>query len=54
VFAGICFIIFIELSQLLCPERHTDIDDIILNTSGVMIGACVIFAIRKASKTDLS
>lgn len=54
VFAGICFSIFIELSQLLSPERHTDIDDIILNTSGVMIGACIIFAIRKASNTDLS
>ncbi|MBR6394463.1 MAG: VanZ family protein, partial [Ruminococcus sp.] len=40
-------------SQLLCPERHTDIDDIILNTSGVMIGACVIFAIRKATNSDL-
>ena len=54
VFAGICFIIFIELSQLLCPARHTDIDDIILNTSGVMIGACVIFAIRKAANSDIS
>ena len=54
VFAGICFSIFIELSQLLSPERHTDIDDIILNTSGVMIGACVIFAIRKAANSDIS
>ncbi|MCR4794501.1 MAG: VanZ family protein [Ruminococcus sp.] len=54
VIAGICFIVFIELSQLLSPERHTDIDDIILNTSGVMIGACVIFAIRKATNSDLS
>ena len=47
VFAGMAFILFIELSQLLCPERHTDIDDLILNTSGVLIGACIIFAIRK-------
>ena len=47
VFAGMAFILFIELSQLLCPGRHTDIDDLILNTSGVLIGACIIFAIRK-------
>ena len=51
MFAGICFIIFIELSQLLCTERHTDIDDVILNTSGVLIGACILFAIRKLKKT---
>ena len=50
VFAGICFIVFIELSQLLCPERHTDIDDVILNTSGVLIGACIVFALRKSFK----
>ena len=50
VFAGICFIVFIELSQLLCPERHTDIDDVILNTSGVLIGACIVFALRKSCK----
>ncbi len=47
VFAGMAFILFIELSQLLCPERHTDIDDLILNTSGILIGACIIFAILK-------
>ena len=47
VFAGMVFILFIELTQLLCPERHTDIDDLILNASGVLIGACIIFAIRK-------
>jgi glycopeptide antibiotics resistance protein len=48
VFAGVGFILFIELTQLLCPERHTDIDDLILDTSGVVIGACIIFAIRKS------
>ena len=46
VFAGVGFILLIELTQLLCPERHTDIDDVILNTSGVFIGACIVFAIR--------
>ncbi len=50
VFSGMVFILFVELTQLLCPERHTDIDDLILNTSGVLIGACIIFAIRKHRK----
>ena len=50
VFAGMVFTLLIELTQLLCPERHTDIDDVILNTSGVLIGACILFAIRKQAK----
>ena len=50
VFAGLMFTLLVELTQLLCPERHSDIDDLILNTSGVLIGACIIFAIRKYSK----
>ena len=50
VFAGMVFILLIELTQLLCLERHTDIDDVILNTSGVLIGACILFAIRKHCK----
>ena len=53
VLAGMVFILFIELSQLLCPDRHTDIDDLILNTSGVLIGACILFAIRKYRKIKL-
>jgi glycopeptide antibiotics resistance protein len=40
----------VEISQLLCPGRHTDIDDAILNTSGILIGACIVFAIRKIQK----
>ena len=47
VIAGIGLILFIELTQLLCPTRHTDIDDVILNTAGVFIGACIIFAVRR-------
>ena len=50
VLAGMVFTLLIELSQLLCPERHTDIDDVILNTSGILIGACILFAIRKHRK----
>ena len=50
VFAGIGLILFIELTQLLCPSRHTDIDDVILNTTGVLIGACIVFAVRRRRK----
>jgi glycopeptide antibiotics resistance protein len=39
--------LFIELSQLLCYDRHTDIDDLILNTSGALFGILVVFIIRK-------
>ena len=52
VFSGVCLIVFIELSQLLSPERHTDIDDVILNTSGVFIGACIVFAIRRSKRSE--
>ena len=50
VLAGAGFTLFIEVSQLLCPERHTDIDDLILNTIGVLIGALIVFGIRKCKK----
>ncbi|WP_296836236.1 VanZ family protein [Butyrivibrio sp.] len=39
-----------ELSQIFCDGRHTDIDDLILNTCGVVIGAVILFSIRKAKK----
>ena len=52
VLAGVGLIIFIELSQLLCIYRHTDIDDVILNTCGVLIGAGIIFAIRMVQKHE--
>ncbi len=47
IIAGTVIILFTELTQLLCAERHTDIDDLILNASGVAIGACILFTIRK-------
>ena len=47
VIAGFGFTLLIELTQLLCPERHTDIDDLILNTIGVAIGACIVFTIKR-------
>jgi glycopeptide antibiotics resistance protein len=47
IFAGAGFTLFIELTQLVCIGRHTDIDDLILNTIGVAIGACIVFLIRR-------
>ena len=47
IIAGAGYSLFIELTQLFCYERHTDIDDLILNTGGVVIGAVIVFAIRR-------
>ena len=48
VLAGAGFTILIEVSQLLFYERCSDIDDLILNTTGVLIGALLYFGIRAA------
>ncbi len=47
VFVGFKISLFIELSQLILYERSTDIDDLILNTLGVFIGALIYFSIFK-------
>lgn len=47
VLAGFGYTLLIEISQLICYGRHTDIDDLILNTMGVAIGAMIVFVIRK-------
>ena len=40
------------LTQLFFLGRHTDVDDLILNTSGVAIGACIVFLIRRKQKKE--
>ena len=50
VLAGFFFSLLIELSQLLFYERSTDIDDLILNTLGVWIGALLFFALQKGRR----
>ena len=50
ILAGAGYTFLIEVSQLFCYGRHTDIDDLILNTTGVVIGAIIIFSIRKIRK----
>jgi glycopeptide antibiotics resistance protein len=34
--------------------RHTDVDDLILNTSGVAICACIVFLIRREQNKEYS
>ncbi|MCR4579886.1 MAG: VanZ family protein, partial [Treponema sp.] len=39
--------LLIEISHLLFYQRSTDIDDLLLNSSGVLIGAIIYFGIKK-------
>ena len=39
--AGLGLSLVIELTQLLIPSRATDVDDLILNTLGTMLGAAL-------------
>ena len=50
ILAGAGFTLFIEVTQLFCLGRHTDVDDLILNTFGVAIGTGIVFAIRGLRK----
>ncbi len=43
--AGFGFSLLIEISQLLFYERGSDIDDLILNTAGTLIGAVIYFGV---------
>ena len=53
VLSAAVFSLFIEVTQLVCIGRHTDIDDLILNTAGGAIGACIVFLIRRKRKKSL-
>ena len=46
VITALCFTAFIEISQLFC-NRLTDINDIIMNTLGAVIGYCILLIITK-------
>ena len=52
IVAGGGFSLLIEVTQLFCLGRHTDVDDLILNTTGVAVGACIVFLIRKKRSKD--
>lgn len=45
ILAGAGLTLFIEITQLPFYERCSDVDDIILNTTGVAIGALIVFGI---------
>ncbi len=50
VLAGACYSLLIEVSQLLFYERGSDVDDLILNTTGVLIGSVIYFIIAALVK----
>ena len=50
VLAGAGFTLFIEVTQLFCLGRHTDVDDLVLNTLGATIGAWIVFMVRRLKK----
>ena len=45
VLAGAGYTFFIEITQLPFYSRCSDIDDLIMNTTGVLIGACIYFKV---------
>ena len=50
LFAGAGISLCIELVQLALPNSVTDIDDLILNTAGVIIGYAIYSLIRRMIK----
>lgn len=47
VLAGAGFTFFIEVTQLPFYSRCSDVDDLILNTTGVLIGAIIYFGVKR-------
>lgn len=50
VLAGALFPLFIEISQLPFYGRCSDVDDLILNTTGIYIGALIYFGVKNRRK----
>jgi len=46
---GLFFSLFIEIGQLFFGNRITDINDLIMNTTGTFVGWVIFNAIRKFS-----
>ena len=46
VLAGAGFPLFIEITQLPFYDRCSDVDDIILNTTGILVGALIYFGVK--------
>jgi glycopeptide antibiotics resistance protein len=49
---GLLLSFSIELLQLTIPSRATDIDDVILNTLGTMLGALVAWGLLKLTSDE--
>ena len=47
VLAGAAFPLFIEITQLPFYDRCSDVDDLILNTTGILIGALIYFGVKR-------
>ena len=47
VLVGAVFPLLIEITQLPLYDRCSDVDDLILNTTGILIGAMIYFGIKQ-------
>ena len=47
ILAGAGFPLFIEITQLPFYDRCSDVDDLILNTAGILIGALIYFGVKR-------
>jgi glycopeptide antibiotics resistance protein len=47
VLVGAGFPLFIEITQLPFYDRCSDVDDLILNTTGIFIGALIYFGVTR-------
>ena len=47
VLAGACFPLLIEITQLPFYSRCSDVDDFILNTTGIFLGALIYFVVKR-------
>ena len=50
ILAGAGFSLFIEITQLPFYDRCSDIDDLIMNTAGVLMGALIYFGVKGLKK----
>jgi glycopeptide antibiotics resistance protein len=47
VLIGALFPVIIEITQLPFHSRCSDVDDILLNTTGILLGALIYFGIKR-------
>ena len=47
VLAGALFPLFVEITQLPFYDRCSDIDDLLLNTTGIFLGALIYFGVKR-------